>query len=84
MVENLRSILTLLPLRELEIRRCCERDAVFRAICADYEEAAAAFRHWVEVEGEQDPRVREYGQLVTELEDEILARLDAERDGDPP
>lgn len=63
------------PQRELEIRRHCTRDAHFRAICGDYEEAASALRRWQMTAGEGDPRITDYRSLLAELEVEILTRL---------
>ena len=75
-MEKIRSIVARFPQRELDIRRRCARDARFRAICADYEEAAAALRYWQRVGKEGDRRVAEYANFLGELEAEILAQLD--------
>jgi hypothetical protein len=78
-MEDIRSIVARFPRRELDIRRRCARDANFRSICSDYEEAATALRHWQKrakegaKEGEQ--RVEEYTSFLSELEAEILAHL---------
>jgi hypothetical protein len=69
------SIVARFPQRELDIRRRCSRDAHFRSVCVDYEEAAAALRHWQKVAKEGDRRVEEYRQFLGELEAEILAEL---------
>jgi hypothetical protein len=61
------------PRQELAIHRLYGRDAGFRALCGDHELALAALRHW-EAAGVKD-RVREYRQLVAELEAEIGALL---------
>jgi hypothetical protein len=80
-MEDIRSIVARFPRRELEIHRRCARDASFRSICTDYEEAATALRHWQKVanEGyrkkEVDHMVEEYTNFLDELEAEILAHL---------
>jgi len=75
-MEAVRSIFTRFPQRELDIRRRCARDAQFRSVCADYEEAVAALRHWQEAGTEGAPKVEEYRHFLNELEAEILAQLD--------
>ena len=75
-MENIRSIVTRFPERELDIRRRCARDAHFRFICTDYEEAATALRYWESVAKEGDRKVEEYANLLSELEVEILGQLD--------
>jgi len=78
-MERLRAIVTRLPDRELEIRRLTARDPQFRAICHDYQEAAAALHRWRQAAatGRQpdELQVRDYERLLTELEAEILAEL---------
>jgi hypothetical protein len=80
-MEGIRAIVTRLPQRELDIRRRCARDADFRSICMDYEEATRALRYWQKVaqtgdrKKEADRNVEEYKSLVDELEAEILANL---------
>ena len=74
--EEILSIVARFPQREFEIRRRCMDDADFRSICANYEEAAAALRHWQKVAREGDRRVKDYTDIVGELETEILAQLD--------
>jgi hypothetical protein len=80
-MEDIRAVVTRLPRRELDIRRRCARDADFRSICMDYEEAARALRYWQKVahtgdrEKEADRNIAEYQSLLDELEAEILAHL---------
>ncbi|MEK9283034.1 hypothetical protein MTR72_25965 [Bradyrhizobium sp. ISRA442] len=78
-MEEFRSIVARFPQRELDIRRRFGRDASFRSICSDYEEATKALRHWQktleEADPERDRRVKEYNHLLVELEEEILAYL---------
>jgi len=78
-MENLRSIVARFPRRELDIRRRFIRDAQFRAICADYEEAMRALRHWQQAARDGDPEgnrnAADYEHLVAELEQEVLAHL---------
>ena len=71
------------PERELAIRRLCAHDPDFVAICEDYDEAVGALRHWQAVGTPGDPRTEDYRLLVTDLETEILARLDRSRDRRP-
>ncbi len=75
-MEEIRSIVARFPQRELDIRRRCSRDARFRSVCMDYEEAAAALRHWQKAAGDGDRKIGEYTQFLGELEAEILAQLD--------
>jgi hypothetical protein len=79
-VEQIRSIVARFPQRELEIRRSCLRDAHFRGICSDYEEATGAFRRWKKIAGDRDRRVEEYAIFLCELEEEILAYLSRTRE----
>jgi hypothetical protein len=78
-MEDIGLIVTRYPRRELEIRGRCVRDANFRSICADYEEAATALHHWQKraKEGAKkgDQRVEEYTSFLSELEAEILEHL---------
>lgn len=73
---EIRSIIARFPKRELDIRRRSSHDAHFKSVCMDYEEAAAALRHWQQAAGEGDRKVEEYTQFLGELETEILAQLD--------
>jgi len=75
-MEDFRSIVARYPQRELEIRRLRARDAGFRAVCRDYEEAVSALRHWQTVAADVGARVEEYADFVAELEAEILDQLD--------
>lgn len=78
-MEDVRSIVDRLPQRELDIRRCFARDASFRAICSDYEEATRARDHWQQVlrkgdiEGKR--KLQDYESILGELEEEILSYL---------
>ncbi|XIA65272.1 hypothetical protein ACFIOY_02465 [Bradyrhizobium sp. TZ2] len=78
-MEEIRSIVARFPQRELDIRRRFVRDAQFKSICSDYEEATRALRHWQQVlkEGNREGgrKAEEYVNLLGELEDEILAHL---------
>jgi hypothetical protein len=75
-LEEIFSIVTRFPQREFEIRRRCMDDADFKSICANYEEAAAALRHWQKVGKEGDRRVKDYADIIGELEAEILGQLE--------
>jgi hypothetical protein len=64
------------PQHASTIRRLEARDPDFRAICADYDEAQRALKHW-QAAGEAAPeRVAEYRQILVELEAEALAILE--------
>jgi hypothetical protein len=67
------------PQHELVIHRLWARDGEFRVVCGDYEAALAALRHWESLEP-APARAREYRELVTELEDEIMEMV-GKRDG---
>ena len=58
-----------------EIRHGALRDAHFRALCEDYEAAAAALEFWTNsADRRRSERQREYLELIARLEDEIVAR----------
>ncbi|NUB12523.1 hypothetical protein GAY28_07250 [Azospirillum brasilense] len=78
-MEQFRSIIERLPQRELDIRRRYGRDAQFRTVCADHEEATAAFRHWRSLAEQAGRKAEEYTGILQELEAEVLNRL-----GRPP
>ena len=76
-MEDIRSIVGRLPQRELDIRRRWLCDEDFRSVCMDYEDATSGLRYWQTREAEEkDLMVREYAELMAELEAEILALLD--------
>jgi hypothetical protein len=78
-MEEFRAIVTRFPLRELDIRRCFNRDAQFRAICADYDEAVKALRRWQQAAKDGDRegsrKAADYERLVAELEAEALVHM---------
>jgi len=76
-VQSVASILARFPHRELDIRRRCAADRAFRAICADYDEAARALRRWREKGAEGVRQAGDYEALLEELESEILGHLGA-------
>ncbi|WP_424753262.1 hypothetical protein [Methylobacterium sp.] len=64
-------ILSRFPADELAIHRLYARDAAFRGICSDYEEAIAAIAYW-----RDDPmRVEDFRRLATEIEEELAEFL---------
>jgi len=73
-VEGVRAIVIRFPQLELQIRRRCSHDPRFASVCRDYGEAASALRHWRQ-QAAGDRRVREYEQILAELEAEVLAAL---------
>jgi hypothetical protein len=82
-MEGFQAIVDRLPRRELDIRRCLARDASFKAICSDYEEAVRAREHWQQAATRGDSEgqriAEDYNKLLVELEEEILAYLDRSR-----
>ena len=75
-MRTLASLAERFPQHELAIHRLHGRSAEFRAICGDHEMALAALRRW-EAAG-VDERIREYRELVAEIEAEIGDLLDRE------
>jgi hypothetical protein len=59
------------------IRRLQMRDPNFRSICDDFSAAQRALKHWEAVGQAAPEMVAEYRQIVTELEGEALAILQA-------
>ena len=78
-MEEIRFIVDRFPHRELDIRRCFARDASFRAICSDYEEARRARDHWLQAVRQGDHVgqhiLEDYENMLAELEEEILSYL---------
>ncbi|HET6520673.1 MAG TPA: hypothetical protein VFG47_12775 [Geminicoccaceae bacterium] len=65
------------PDRSRDIAALALASEDFRALCDDYGEAVEALRRWQAspVDPDAPARIAEFGQLVAELEDEILAEL---------
>lgn len=74
-VPGFSAIIGRFPDQELAIRRLCRKDVGFLGSCQDYEEASIALRHWERAGEEYAVRVREYRQLLSEIESEILEEL---------
>ena len=74
--KEIEAVVARFPQHELAVRRLHARDPTFRSICEDYGEALRALRFW---EAAEEPvsqsRVRQYRELVGELEDEIAKFL---------
>jgi hypothetical protein len=65
------------PQHASKIRRLRAHDPDFRSICDDYDDARRALKHW-QAAGQAAPeRVAEYREILTELEAEALAILQA-------
>ncbi|MCB1495246.1 MAG: hypothetical protein KDJ86_05640 [Bauldia sp.] len=64
------------PRRELEIRRLYSRDAPFRSVCEDYDQATSALRYWQSRPDADAAKIEDYRNFLGELETEILTRLD--------
>lgn len=67
-------LVTCWPHRELSIRRLFTRNADFRALSEDYEEALRAMRHWQALGSQL--KAEEYRSLSAEIEIEIVRMLD--------
>lgn len=78
-MDGFRAIIDRLPQRELDIRRCLVRDASFRAICSDYDEAMSARDRWKQAARQGDSEgqriAEDYNNLLVELEEEIVSYL---------
>jgi len=62
------------------LRRLYRKSESFQGICQNYQECLNAFNHWSGSEDEQAPhRKHEYAELIKELEQEIIQRLEEER-----
>jgi hypothetical protein len=70
-VPQITAVVSRFPRHELAIRRLYSRDATFREICEDYDEALRALRYWQSAASSSDPRIEQYRELVNELEGEI-------------
>ena len=70
-VPQITAVVSRFPRHELAIRRLYSRDATFREICEDYDEALRALRYWQSAATSSDPRIEQYRELVSELESEI-------------
>jgi hypothetical protein len=63
------------------ILRLLQDSDSFRTLCRDFQECANALAHWKRTTAEEAPlRRKEYDELLKELEQEIVERLqDAQR-----
>lgn len=74
-------VLSRFPDAELAIHRLYARDATFRGICDDYEEAVAALDHWRDDAARSD----DFRRLAAEIEAEIADLLErGAGSGGPP
>jgi hypothetical protein len=77
MSDEIETLARRFPQHTSTIRRLAACDPSFRSICEDYGAAQHALKHW-EAAGQAAPeRVAEYRQILTELEAEALAILEA-------
>jgi hypothetical protein len=77
MSDEIETLARRFPQHASTIRRLQARDPSFRSICDDYGAAHRALTYW-EAAGRAAPeRVAEYRQILTELEAEALAILEA-------
>jgi hypothetical protein len=77
MSDEIESLACRFPQHASTIRRLGARDPNFRSICENYGEAQRVLKHW-EAAGQAAPeRAAEYRQILTELEAEALAILQA-------
>jgi hypothetical protein len=65
------------PQHTSTIRGLAARDPSFRSICDDYGAPQRALKHWESACQAAPERVAEYRQMLTELEAEALAILQA-------
>ncbi len=70
------------PDRELEIHRLLARDPDFGVVCEEYSDGQAALRHWQAQGAAGTARVKEYLEMIAELEVEILDLLSKARRSD--
>ena len=78
-VPQITAVVSRFPRHELAIRRLYSRDATFREICEDYDEALRALRYWQSAASSSDPRIEQYRELVNELEEEISNVLEGSK-----
>jgi hypothetical protein len=76
-VDAIEALARRFPDRAHCIRRLHREDATFQAICEDYAEALRALQHWQGAGEHARQRAEEYHRIVTELEDEAWAVLQA-------
>jgi uncharacterized protein YdcH (DUF465 family) len=74
---EIRAIARRFPQHASTIRRLRARDPDFRSICNDYEDAQRALKGWEAAGQAAAERMAEYRQMLTELEAEALAILEA-------
>jgi hypothetical protein len=77
-------LLARFPERELAIRRLFARDARFKEVCEDYEDASKALRHWEAAGSSGEAKAEDYRRIVAELEADVLAYLDEAPANRPP
>lgn len=73
---KLAHLLARFPDRELAIHRLLARDARFRELCEDFEDASKALQHWEAAGSTGEAKAEDYRALLAELEGEIRACLD--------
>ena len=77
MGDQIEAMIQRFPQHAAAMRRLEAEDPNFRAICDDYGEALRALDYWQTTASSSPQKVVEYRQVVTELEAEALALLDA-------
>jgi hypothetical protein len=77
MSDEIETLARRFPQHASTIRRLHARDPSFRSICDDYGEAQRALKHWQAAGRAAPERVAEYRQILTELEAEALAIVQA-------
>lgn len=61
------------------LRRLFQESSSFQALCEDYRDCLAAFRHWQQATSKEAPELsRSYAELLQELELEIRQYLESE------
>jgi hypothetical protein len=62
------------------LRRLFQESSSFQALCEDYRDCLAAFRHWQQATSKEAPELsRSYAELLQELELEIRQYLEDDR-----
>ena len=77
-VRSVEALARRFPRRELALYRLYGKDADFRSLCDDWLEAAEACERWQAAGGAKASKAAEYRLLESEIETEILQRLEQE------
>ena len=81
---RMHAIVDRFPEHELTIHRLGGRDAAFRSICADYDEALRAYRNLAVDPGRGQARLADYQEFLSDIEREIAELIAAAERSQPP